>query len=96
MLEAIKLAIRVFHNAIDSDIQNKINECMKDLQRVGISSKKADALSEDPLICAAAELYCKWKYDYSGKGLEHKRDYEELRDSLSLAGEYAEASEADV
>ena len=88
MLDKIKLSIRIFHNVIDNDIKFNIDSCMRDLQRVGVAPEKADLYSDDPLIAKAAELYCKWQYDFGGKGDQYKKAYEGLRDALSVCGDY--------
>lgn len=96
MLDKIKLALRRTHSTLDTDIQANIEACMHDLQRVGISQEKANEASVDPLINKAAEVYCKWQYDFNGKGELYRTAYESLRDALSLSRDYAGASEADV
>ena len=95
MLNKIKLSMRIFHTMLDTDITSNIDACMLDLKRVGISEAKAKANSEDALIVKAAELYCKWQYDFNGKGDQYKQAFENLRDSLSLCEEYTEG-ESDV
>lgn len=96
MLEKIKLSIRIFHNAIDADIQDNIATCMLDLQRVGIHANVATESSQDKLICKAAELYYKWQIDYNGKGEKFQKAYESLRDALSFCEEYTEGGTTDV
>ena len=95
MLSKIKLSMRIFHNAIDDDINANIAACMQDLQRVGVSASAANATAEDALIVKAAELFCKWQYDFNGKGDQHHKAYENLRDALSLCEQYTE-EHADV
>ena len=90
MLKKIKLSMRISHAMLDTDITSNIAACMLDLQRVGISKAKAIDGSKDALICKAAELYCKWQYDFNAKGEQYKQAYENLRDSLSLCEDYAE------
>lgn len=90
MLEKIKMSMRIFHSALDTDISGNISSCMQDLQRVGIIESMANATSDDALICKAAELYCKWQYDFNGKGDQHRQAYENLRDALSLCENYTE------
>lgn len=90
MLSKIKLSMRIFHSKIDDDVQSKINACMFDMQRVGIIASMANATSEDALIYQAAESYCKWQFDYNGKGEKHQKAYENLRDALSLCDKYTE------
>lgn len=96
MLERIKLSMRIFHTKLDTDITSNIDACMLDLKRVGISAAIAVATSEDALINKAAELYCKWQYDFNGKGEQFEKAYKSLRDSLSLCEDYAESVNADV
>lgn len=96
MLEKIKMSMRIFHNAIDSDIESNVAACMLDLRRVGVHKDNAIATSADALICKAAELYCKWQYDYNGKGDQFRQAYENLRDALSLCEDYAESRGSDV
>ena len=93
MLEKIKLSMRIFHNAIDSDIQFNIDTCMRDLQRVGVHASVALNTSEDALIMKAAELYCKWQNDFNSKGDQYKKAYENLRDAISLCESYITGSE---
>lgn len=96
MLEKIKLSMRVFHTMLDADITGNIASCMADLKRVGVGESFAVITSKDALIGKAAELYCKWQYDFGGKGEQFKQAYENLRDSLSLCGDYAESVNTDV
>lgn len=95
MLEKIKLSMRIFHAMLDTDISSNIAACMLDLQRVGISKAKAIESSNDALIIKSAELYCKWQYDFNGKGDKFEQAYNKLRDSLSLCEDYTE-EKADV
>lgn len=95
MLEQIKLSMRIFHAMLNTDISSNIAACMLDLQRVGISKTKANESSKDALIVKAAELYCKWQYDFNGKGDKFEQAYNKLRDSLSLCEDYTE-EKADV
>lgn len=97
MLEKIKLSMRISHNAIDADIELNIAACMLDLQRVGVSKKVAADSSSDFLIIKAAEMYCKWQYDFNSKGELYKQAYESLRDAISLCEKYiTESEQSDV
>ena len=88
MLKKIKLSLRISHNAIDDDISSNIDTCMLDLIRVGVHKSIAVNNSTDALICKAAELYCKWQYDFNGKGDKFEKAYISLRDALSLCEDY--------
>ena len=79
----IKLSMRISHTALDSDIQRNVDACLLDLERVGVDKTK-----KSELLTKAFELYCKWQYDYMGKGEQYQKNYEKLRDSMSLAGDY--------
>lgn len=83
MLDKIKKSMRISHSSLDDDIQRNINACLLDLERVGVYKSK-----ETELLTKACELYCKWQYDYQGKGEQFQANYEKLRDSMSLAGDY--------
>jgi len=96
MLEKIKLSMRIFHTMLDTDITSNIDACMLELKRVGVDPAIAVSDSEDALIIKAAELYCKWQYDFNGKGDQFKQAFENLRDSLSLCDDYAESGKANV
>lgn len=84
MLERIKLSMRVSNNVLDSDILMNMDACSLDLRRVGIN-KELDA---DSLMYKAAELYCKWQMDHDGKAEQYKIAYGDLRNALSLCGDY--------
>jgi len=96
MLDKIKLSMRIFHTMLDTDITSNIDACMLELKRVGVDPAIAVSDSEDALIIKAAELYCKWQYDFNGKGDQFKQAFENLRDSLSLCDDYAESGKANV
>lgn len=93
MLNKIKLSMRIFHNALDSDIKSNIDACMLDLRRVGVHAAVAIDSSEDALINKAAELYCKWQSDYNGDGEKYEKAYVNLRDAISLCDTYTAESE---
>lgn len=96
MLGKIKLSLRIFHNVLDSDIQSNIDACMLELQRVGVGKGVAVNTSEDALIIKAAELYCKWQYDFNGKADQHEKAFNNLRDALSLCDSYIESVDSNV
>lgn len=88
LIDIIKLSMRLTNNALDDDIKRNIDACLLDLERVGVDiSKKTELLNK------ACELYAKWQYDYQLKGERYQKNYELLRDSMSLAGEYKEQND---
>lgn len=96
MLKKIKLSMRIYHEMLDTDIQSNIDACMLDLKRVGVHENIAVDTSEDALIYKAAELYCKWQYDFNGKGDQFRQAYKSLRDALSFCDTYTESGDANV
>ena len=88
MLEEIKLSMRIFHDKLDTDIQRNVDACLLDLERVGVDSSLDSALRTR--VC---ELFCKWQYDYAGKGEQYQKNYEALRDALSMAEGYKKTEE---
>lgn len=81
--EVIRKTLRISHNGLDDEISSNIETCLLDLERTGINNQK-----DSRLIYKACELYCKWQQDYQGKSEQYQRNYEELRDAMSLTGEY--------
>lgn len=84
LAKKIKVSMRIRHNALDKGIADNIRTALRDMGLRGISIPE----EEDSLVDKACELYCKGQYDYLGKGAEFERRYEELRDSMSLCGDY--------
>lgn len=78
--EAVKKALRFTHNALDDDIKRNITAAESDMALVGISRSYQGA----ELYTQCIVFYCKWIYDFMGKGEEFRKAYERLRDSMSL------------
>lgn len=86
MLNEVKTALRVSHNALDSEFNDLIDEARHDLMLSGISSIKATD-DTDPLIKRAIKLYC--KANSSDKDTEkYQMSYDSLKNHLTLAGDY--------
>lgn len=82
-VEDIRKSLRISHDMLDTEIKHNIDACLLDLERVGVKKEQ-----ESQLIVKACELYCKWQQDYQGKADQYKRNYEELRDAMSLTAAY--------
>lgn len=92
LLDEVKVALRITHSKLDTEISQHIAACCDDLRRVGVEvPDDTDSLS--PLLVIAVLLYCKEQYDFIGKGEEFGKGYRSLRDSLSLSGDYREAED---
>ena len=81
--EEIRKSMRISHTGLDDEIKRNIDTCLLDMERAGVNVKK-----EDQLLDKACELYCKAQFNYLGKGEQFQKNYEQLRDSLSLAEKY--------
>lgn len=84
MLEKIKIDLGISHNALDTDITDWINACILDLGLSGVTIVN----QTDALIIAATKLYCRWQYDYMGKGEQYEKAYSNLKNALALCGDY--------
>jgi len=81
--EQIREKMRIAHTHADGDIADNIETARLDMSRVGINTQRDNALLDK-----AIELYCKAQFDYLGKGEQFLKNYEDLRDAISLSGEY--------
>lgn len=61
MIDHVKLALRISTNAFDAEINLLINDCLDELQNLGIISSREDA-DDDPQITNCCVFYCKWKF----------------------------------
>ena len=78
-----KVMLRISHDALNKEIEGNIAACLLDVARTGVDKSK-----DTQLLDKACELYCKWQFDFEGKGDRYQKNYEQLRDSMSLAGDY--------
>lgn len=60
MLEKVKLALRISHNLLDSDIQDTIETARAEMARVGVPENLAK--SENKLVQSAIKTYCMYVY----------------------------------
>lgn len=83
-LTEYKTALRISHNKLDENILLDIEACKRDMERVGVNYLD----ESDPIIHKVIELYLKWQYDFLAEGERYERAYKEMRDGLSLCGDY--------
>ncbi len=81
--EQIRKKMRITHTHSDGDIADNIEAARLDMSRVGIDMQR-----DNTLFDKAIELYCKAQFDYLGKGDQFMKNYEDMRDAMSLTGEY--------
>lgn len=79
--KAVKKALRISHNEFDEEITDMIDAAEEDLRIAGIGPEL-----ETSIVWQAIILYCKWMYDFMGKGEEYRKAYERLRTSMSTGG----------
>lgn len=65
MLKEVKLALRISHNLLDSDIQSTIDVARAELIRSGVSKELAN--SDNVLIKSAIKTYCLFVYSNDDK-----------------------------
>jgi uncharacterized phage protein (predicted DNA packaging) len=93
MLNKVKLALRISHNLLDSDIQSTIDVARAELIRSGVSKEKAE--SEDSLIESAIKTYCLFVHandDKRAQGFFESWQYQ--LDNLRKSIEYTEGSDS--
>lgn len=78
---------------LDEEINDCIDACYKDLAVHGISvyttQKQVKAtIVSDPLIIACQKLYARWQFNFENSAERYERAYTQLRDGLSLSGDY--------
>ncbi|PRT29447.1 head-tail connector protein [Bacillus thuringiensis] len=88
MLDVVKKALRISHNALDDEITDLIEAARHDLMLSGVSSTKANA-DDDPLIKRAIITYTKANFIPDVKESEKfQLSYNMLKNHLTLAGDY--------
>lgn len=60
MLEKVKLALRINHNLLDSDIEDTINTARNEMIRAGVAEEVASGSSD--LVEMAIKTYCLFVY----------------------------------
>ena len=94
MLDKVKNALRVKTAAFDDEIQDLIDACKADLRLVDVNvpedtpAEGKEAAAGDPLITRAIVLYAKANFGYSEDSEKYRAAYDDLKCSLSLAGDY--------
>lgn len=85
MLEEVKLALRVFENDFDLEINDLIEAAKSDLRISGVIKIE----ETDSLIKRAVILYCKINYGWANDEYERlQKAYDLLKIHLALSNEY--------
>lgn len=92
MLAKVKLSLRVSGNAFDDEINSIIEAAKLDLKGGGVFVKNEAPL--DPLIERAIILYAKANFGMANPdSIKYDEAYHNLRQKLSLFGDYNEDTE---
>lgn len=99
MLEKIKLAIRQKSGSLDEEIKDCINECYKDMDRVGIAVFDLEGnlkpeIEKEPLVIACQKHYARWQFNFEGEGEKYQAAYISTRDGMSLSTKYTKQNES--
>ena len=87
MIESVKLALRIKSSAFDAEINDLIDEAVRDLEISGIVNISLD----DALISKAIKTYCKANFGIDNKYSEkYQESYESIKNKLALCGDYIE------
>ena len=60
MLNEVKLALRISHNKLESEIQSTIDAAKAEMVRAGVV--ETSIVETDPLIADAIKTYCKYSF----------------------------------
>lgn len=87
-LERVKLALRISHDMLDSEINDNISAARLELKRVGVSDSFADS-ETDMLIVNAVKTYCLMRMAKSIADAEgYARSWEYQLDNLRKTNSY--------
>ncbi|MDD1368763.1 head-tail connector protein [Bacillus sp. MHSD_36] len=88
MIDVVKKAVRISHNALDDELEDLIAASRYDLNLSGVSHLKAND-DTDPLIKRAIITYVKANFISDAKEAERfLASYNMLKNHLTLAGDY--------
>lgn len=94
LLDDVKMSLRITHDSLDRDIQQHIDACKDDLERVGIIESKV--VDTDVRVIEACKLYCLGRLDFQGKGEQYLQAYRDFRDATAMNEEYNTEVEPNV
>lgn len=85
MLEKVKLALRITHTLLDSDIEETIALARAEMTRAGVNSSLAE--SDNSLVEGAIKTYCLFKYANDTKMTEgYFKSWEYQLDNIRKSG----------
>lgn len=84
MLSEIKMALRRTDNTFDTEIQNCIDFVQRDLLDLGVVMWD----ESNPRIINLTALYAKSVFNFDNKGDWYLKEYERLRNQITMQGDY--------
>lgn len=88
IVDDVKVALRVSHTALDSEINDLIVAARQDLILSGVTSAKANSTT-DALIKRAIVTYCKAHFGWDNPDAERLlQAFDRLKSHLTLSGDY--------
>lgn len=88
----VQAALRLSSTAVTDEIEDTIAAAKLDMARVGINVSASDG-ADDDLTDLLIKLFCKWHLNFNEKGEQYKKNYEALRDALSMSSDYRQQEE---
>lgn len=87
-MDDVKLALRISHTALDTDIQDLIDVCLLDLKLAGIVIPEEGA-KEYALVKQAVKTYCKANFGLENTESEkYQKSYDDIKQHMSLVKEF--------
>lgn len=90
MLNLVKLALRISTTAFDEEIQLLIDDCMDELQQMGVFAMPGDNQIKTTVIA-----YCKWKFGDADNKDEWEKIYHTKLAQLKTSGSYKTSGRTD-
>lgn len=91
LLDVARSALRLTTNALDTELTEEVDACLRRLHIAG-----ADGAEDDPLVKDAVRAYVRWQHDFCGRGDEWGKCFAELRDAMGLTEEYGGGTAYDL
>ena len=93
ILNNIKAALRISHDALNNDIQENIDAAIAEMIRLGIQEEKARNES-DPAVLRASKTYCQAMFTDNTSDMEkYFASWQYQLDCLRKTGAYSEKQE---
>lgn len=92
LLAKIKNNMRIRHTALDTAITDDINAGALELERAGVPAyievNGNKEIKNDELIQTAIRYFVMSVENYNDRGQQYQQSFENLRNAMSLSGEY--------